>query len=39
MKATGVGARECGPTAVDFFSEWKSVYIDFTGMKRTTNVY
>ena len=39
MKATGVGQREAGTLAIDFYSEWKSVYIDYTGMKRTTNVY
>ena len=39
MKATGVGARECGPTAVDFFSEWKSIYVDYTGHKRTSSIY
>jgi aldehyde dehydrogenase (NAD+) len=39
LKATGVGGREMGKTAVEFFSEWKSVYIDYTGSKRTTNVY
>ncbi len=39
MKATGVGAREMGKTAIEFYSEWKTVYIDYTGAKRTTNVY
>ncbi len=39
MKATGVGQREMGPTAIDFFSEWKTVYVDYTGAKRTTNIY
>ncbi len=39
MKATGIGAREAGLTAVEFFSEWKSIYVDYTGQKRTTNVY
>jgi aldehyde dehydrogenase (NAD+) len=39
LKATGVGGREAGLTAVDFFSEWKSIYVDYTGQKRTTNVY
>lgn len=38
-KATGVGGREMGQTAVDFFSEWKSVYIDYTGAKRETKIY
>jgi acyl-CoA reductase-like NAD-dependent aldehyde dehydrogenase len=39
MKATGVGGREMGRTAIEFFSEWKTVYIDYTGTKRTTNIY
>src|SRR5262249_28351980 len=39
VKATGVGGREMGQTAIEFFSEWKTVYCDFTGSKRTTNIY
>lgn len=39
MKATGVGQREMGETAVDFFTEWKTVYIDYTGSKREGNLY
>jgi acyl-CoA reductase-like NAD-dependent aldehyde dehydrogenase len=39
MKATGVGGREMGRTAIEFFSEWKTVYVDYTGSKRTSNVY
>ena len=39
MKATGVGGREMGRTAIEFFSEWKTVYADFTGAKRSTNIY
>ena len=38
-KDTGIGGREMGRTAVEFFSEWKTVYVDYTGTKRTTNVY
>jgi alpha-ketoglutaric semialdehyde dehydrogenase len=38
-KATGVGQREMGQTAIDFYSEWKTVYIDYTGQKRDTRVY
>jgi alpha-ketoglutaric semialdehyde dehydrogenase len=30
-KATGNGHREAGTAALDVFSEWKSVYIDFSG--------
>ncbi|MCC7386623.1 MAG: aldehyde dehydrogenase family protein [Deltaproteobacteria bacterium] len=39
VKATGVGQREMGPTAIDFFSEWKTVYIDYTGQKRESKIY
>jgi aldehyde dehydrogenase (NAD+) len=39
MKATGVGQREMGKTAIDFYSEWKTIYVDYTGTKRTTNIY
>jgi aldehyde dehydrogenase (NAD+) len=38
-KATGVGLREMGKTAIDFFSEWKTVYIDYTGRKRESLIY
>lgn len=39
MKATGVGQREMGSTAIDFFTEWKTVYIDYTGQKRESKIY
>jgi acyl-CoA reductase-like NAD-dependent aldehyde dehydrogenase len=39
MKATGIGPREQGTTALDFYTELKAVYIDYTGRKRDTNVY
>ena len=39
MKATGVGMREMGRVAIDFFTELKAVYIDFTGRKRDSNIY
>lgn len=31
VKDTGNGHREAAETALDIFSEWKSVYIDFSG--------
>ena len=31
MKDTGNGHREAGTTVYDIFSEWKSVYIDYSG--------
>ena len=30
-RATGNGHREAGTAALDVFSEWKSVYVDFSG--------
>jgi aldehyde dehydrogenase (NAD+) len=39
MKATGVGLREMGRVAIDFYTELKSVYIDYTGRKRESNIY
>jgi aldehyde dehydrogenase (NAD+) len=39
MKATGVGSREMGRTAIEFFTEIKTVYVDYTGRKRETNIY
>ncbi len=38
-KATGVGPREQGSVAIDFYSELKVVYLDYTGTKRTGNLY
>jgi aldehyde dehydrogenase (NAD+) len=31
MKNTGNGHREAGPVALDEFTEWKTVAIDFSG--------
>jgi aldehyde dehydrogenase (NAD+) len=39
MKATGVGQREMGTVALDFFTELKAVYVDYTGSKREGNLY
>ena len=30
-KETGNGHREAGTAALDVFSEWKSIYVDFSG--------
>jgi acyl-CoA reductase-like NAD-dependent aldehyde dehydrogenase len=30
-KDTGNGHREAGVAALDVFSEWKSIYVDFSG--------
>jgi aldehyde dehydrogenase (NAD+) len=39
MKATGVGLREMGRAALEFFSEVKAVYADYTGRKREVSIY
>jgi acyl-CoA reductase-like NAD-dependent aldehyde dehydrogenase len=39
MKATGVGLREMGHVAVDFYTEVKTVYIDYTGGRRESRAY
>ncbi|MBK9142306.1 MAG: aldehyde dehydrogenase family protein [Candidatus Melainabacteria bacterium] len=31
VKQTGNGHREAGTTAIDQFTEWKSVYVDYSG--------
>jgi aldehyde dehydrogenase (NAD+) len=31
MKGTGNGHREAGHAALDTFTEWKSIYIDYSG--------
>ena len=38
-KSTGIGPREQGTEVFDFYTEIKTVYIDFTGKKRETNIY
>jgi aldehyde dehydrogenase (NAD+) len=38
-KSTGVGQREMGSVAIDFYTEWKTVYIDYTGQKRESKMY
>jgi acyl-CoA reductase-like NAD-dependent aldehyde dehydrogenase len=39
MKATGVGLREMGRVAIDFYTELKVVYVDYTGGVRKSNLY
>lgn len=40
LKATGIGSpRELGSTALDFYTELKVVYVDYTGSKREGNLY
>jgi aldehyde dehydrogenase (NAD+) len=38
-KATGVGPRELGHTALEFFTEVKTVYVDYTGQSRKSSFY
>ncbi len=39
LKGTGIGGREMGKTAIEFYTEWKTVYIDYTGQARTSKLY
>ena len=39
VKSTGVGQREVGHVALDFYTELKTVYIDYTGRKRESTTY
>ena len=39
IKATGIGPREQGTEVFEFYTEIKTVYIDYTGTKRETNIY
>ncbi len=39
VKGTGVGMREQGRVAIDFYTELKTVYIDYTGRKRESNFF
>ena len=38
-KQTSIGHREMGHAAMEFYSEIKSVYVDYTGKARDTKVY
>ena len=31
MRQTGNGHREAGQAALDSFSEWKTIYVDYSG--------
>lgn len=39
MKSTGIGGREMNEEAMEFFTEVKTVYFDYTGQKREGNLY
>ncbi|MBR56985.1 MAG: aldehyde dehydrogenase family protein [Myxococcales bacterium] len=39
MKSTGIGGREMNEEAMEFFTELKTVYFDYTGAGRTSSMY
>lgn len=39
VKGSGLGGREMGKQALEFFTEWKAVYVDYTGSSRKGNLY
>jgi len=39
IKATGVGEKEMAEEGANFFTHLKTVWLDYTGRKRTTNIY
>jgi len=39
VKSSGIGEREQGPTALDFYSDVKVIYIDYTGAARASKFY
>jgi aldehyde dehydrogenase (NAD+) len=39
IKATGYGQREMSEEGLNFFTELKTVFYDYTGVKRQTNIY
>ena len=38
VKQTGNGHREAGTSAIDQFTEWKSVYIDYSGVLQRAQI-
>src|SRR5437764_2797906 len=39
IKATGVGEKEMAEEGANFFTHLKTVWLDYTGSKRITNIY
>jgi acyl-CoA reductase-like NAD-dependent aldehyde dehydrogenase len=37
-KATGNGHREAGQAVLDFYSEWKSIYVDYSGQLQRAQI-
>ena len=38
VRATGNGHREAGQAALDTFSEWKSIYVDYSGQLQRAQI-
>ncbi|MCA9817731.1 MAG: aldehyde dehydrogenase family protein [Candidatus Obscuribacterales bacterium] len=38
VKQTGNGHREAGTTAIDQFTEWKSIYVDYSGVLQRAQI-
>jgi aldehyde dehydrogenase (NAD+) len=36
LKNSGNGSREPGTQALDVFSDWKTIYIDYSGVSRNS---
>ena len=39
VKETGIGGRETGSTAIDFYTDIKTVYVDYSGQRRESKIY
>jgi aldehyde dehydrogenase (NAD+) len=39
FKATGYGSREMSDEGLNFYTQLKTVFYDYTGVKRQTNIY
>ncbi len=39
VKGSGVGDREMAKDGINFFTEQKTVFVDYTGQKRTSSIY
>jgi aldehyde dehydrogenase (NAD+) len=39
IKGTGVGEKEMAEEGANFFTHLKTVWLDYTGAKRTSNIY
>jgi acyl-CoA reductase-like NAD-dependent aldehyde dehydrogenase len=38
VRGTGNGHREAGQTALDIFTEWKSIYVDYSGQLQRAQI-